>query len=106
MVTYPVWPCRTFARCKGHSSDLDNSSFRSNASLDADGRLHSRSGRVGEKISPACGMEVEGGPRVVSAMIAFGHDHLVLRDQPVPSSVLFSHPRRAEPKRKERSWTR
>ena len=89
MVTYPVWPSRTFARRKGHSSDLDNSSFRSNASPDANGRLRSRLGRIGEKMSPACGMDVEDTPGVVSAMIAFGHDYLV-RDQPVPTSVFLS----------------
>lgn len=74
MVTYPVWPSRTFTRCKGHSSDLDKSSFRSNASLDADGNLRRRSVRTGEKISPVCGVGLESAPGIVSAMIVSGHN--------------------------------
>lgn len=77
MTTYPVWPSRTFTRCKGHSSDLDKSSFRSNASLDADGNLRRRLLRVGEKISPVFGAELEDAPGIVCAMIVLGHDYAI-----------------------------
>lgn len=77
MVTYPVWPSRTFTRCKGHSSDPDKSSLRSNASLDADGNLRRRLARVGEKTSPVCGAELEGALGIVSAMIVLGHDYAI-----------------------------
>ena len=77
MVTYPVWPSRTFTRCKGHSNDLDKSSFRHDASLDADGSLRRRPARDGEKISPVCGTELEGAPGIVSAMILSGHDFAI-----------------------------
>ena len=77
MVTYPVWPSRTFTRCKGHSNDLDKSSFRHDASLDADGSLRRRPARDGEKISPVCDTELEGAPGIVSAMILSGHDFAI-----------------------------
>jgi len=78
VVTYPVWPSRTFTRCKGHSNDLDKSSFRHDASLDADGNLCRRFERDEEKISPVCGTEFEDAPGIVSAMIASGHGFAIL----------------------------
>ena len=77
MITYPVWPSRTFTRCKGHSNDLDKSSFRSNASLDADGNLRRRLLRVEEKIPPVCGAELEDARGIVSAMIVLDHDYAI-----------------------------
>ena len=77
MVTYPVWPSRTFTRCKGHSNDLDKSSFRSNASLDDDGNFRRRSLRAGEKISPVRGGELEDAPGIASVMTVLGHDYAI-----------------------------
>ena len=75
MVTYPVWPSRTFTRCNGHSSDLDRSSFRSKASLDADGNLRRRLLRVGENISPVRCAELEDAQGIASVMIVLGDDY-------------------------------
>ena len=97
MVTYPVWPSRTFTRCNGHSSDLDKSSFRSRASLDADGNLRRRLLRVGEKISPVRCAELEDAQGIASVMIVLGDDYAInLFRFPFSS---HSHTRDADPER-------
>lgn len=88
-MTYPLWPSRTFTRCKGHSSDLDNNSFRHEASLDADGHLRRRFVRDGEKISLVWGTESGGVSRIVSAMIVSGEAQVGIAI--VPFRLPFSH---------------